>query len=312
MNKKPPKRLLLSLACCAPLAIGLVAAIWVAVKNANGTFVLSTRLSAVLIALGALVSLTVWLTTMLRTSRKRQLAESFASGAQLERDAHRRFLARLDHELKNPVTAIRAALEAAPKQSPALRVAAGQADRLAQLIGELRSLSALETAEIERMPVDLAAVVRDEVEGFSADLSVRGSVRHLDVQLPSAPWPLPIVLGDADLLAVAVRNLLVNAAKYSDAYARIEVRGSEDLGFVVIEVADTGWGIPQSDLPQVWEELWRSSTARKVEGSGLGLSLVRVVAERHGGTVAIRSREGSGTSVRFRLPIAPPTASARL
>ena len=88
------------------------------------------------------------------------------------------------------------------------------------------------------------------------------------------------MLGDADLLAVAVRNLLVNAAKYSDQGARIEVRGAEDAGIVVIEVADTGWGITAEDLPQVWDELWRSSDARKVEGSGLGLSLVRVAWRR--------------------------------
>lgn len=166
----------------------------------------------------------------------------------------------------------------------------------------LRSLAALEASEIERVPVDLAAVVRDEVDAFGADLVARGLERTINVQLPTAPWPLPTVLGDADLLAVAVRNLLVNAAKYSDQGARIEVRGAEDAGIVVIEVADTGWGITAEDLPQVWDELWRSSDARKVEGSGLGLSLVRVVAEQHGGGVSIRSIAGSGTSVRLQLP----------
>ena len=152
------------------------------------------------------------------------------------------------------------------------------------------------------MPVDLAAVVRDEVDAFGADLVARGLERTINVQLPTAPWPLPTVLGDADLLAVAVRNLLVNAAKYSNQGARIEVRGAEDAGIVVIEVADTGWGITAENLPQVWDELWRSSDARKVEGSGLGLSLVRVVAEQHGGGVSIRSIAGSGTSVRLQLP----------
>ena len=115
------------------------------------------------------------------------------------------------------------------------------------------------------MPVDLAAVVRNEVDAFGADLVARGLERTINVQLPTAPWPLPTVLGDADLLAVAVRNLLVNAAKYSDQGARIEVRGAEDAGIVVFEVADAGWGIAAENLPQVWDELWRSSDARKVE-----------------------------------------------
>ncbi|WP_416445887.1 sensor histidine kinase [Leucobacter sp. HNU] len=73
---------------------------------------------------------------------------------------------------------------------------------------------------------------------------------------------------------------------------------------MVVEVADTGWGIPEAEQAHVWDELWRGDRARRVEGSGLGLSLVRIVAERHGGDVAVRSRAGSGTSVRVRIPTA--------
>lgn len=104
-------------------------------------------------------------------------------------------------------------------------------------------------------------------------------------------------------LALVAHNLLTNAAKYSDEGARIEVRGSEESGWVSIDVIDTGWGLDQPDLARVWDELWRGDEARRVEGSGLGLSLVRVVALRHGGEVAIRSVRGRGTNVRLRLPV---------
>jgi two-component system OmpR family sensor kinase len=96
----------------------------------------------------------------------------------------------------------------------------------------------------------------------------------------------------------------VNAAKYSAEGARIEVRGSEHDGVVVLDVADTGSGIPADEVPHVWDELWRGKSARAVEGTGLGLSLVRIVAERHGGTVSLRSEPGRGTSVQLRLPAA--------
>ena len=288
----------------APLLLGGLAAVAVVAARANGSFEVTVPLATVLVVAGALLSACIWAGLGVRSVLRAREERGFAAGAQQEREAHRRFVARLDHELKNPVTAIRAALELDPDPSPSLDVAAAQAGRLANLIGELRSLSALETSAIERVPVDLAAVVRDETAAFSEDLEVRDARRDIRVQLPAAPWPLPSVAGDADLLAVAVRNLLVNAAKYSDPDARIEIRGSDDSGFVVVEVADTGWGIPETEQARVWDELWRGDRARRVEGSGLGLSLVRIVAERHGGDVAVRSREGSGTSVRVRIPVA--------
>lgn len=292
-------------AIAAPTVVAVALACWVLLAGRNGVFTVEVPLGTVLVSTGVLLSLGIWAVGAARGRRRAAEARAFAAGAQREHEAHLRFVARLDHELKNPVTAIRAALEAEPAQTPGLAVAASQAGRLATLIGELRALSSLETRSIERSPVDLDAVIREEAAAFREDLEARGQERAVLVQLPSAPWPLPQVLGDADLLAVAVRNLLVNAAKYSGPAARIEVRGAEDAGFVAVEVADTGWGIAAEELPHVWDELWRGSgEARRVEGSGLGLSLVRVVVERHGGDVAIRSLPGSGTSVRFRLPIA--------
>ena len=93
----------------------------------------------------------------------------------------------------------------------------------------------------------------------------------------------------------------------------IEVRAFEDGRRVVVEVADTGPGIPEGNLPHVFEELYRGENARGVEGSGLGLALVRAVAQHHGGNVTVRSREGEGTAVTLRLPLAAlTTENARL
>jgi two-component system OmpR family sensor kinase len=111
------------------------------------------------------------------------------------------------------------------------------------------------------------------------------------------------VPGDADLLSLAVANLLDNALKYTPPGGRVEVRARESGGSVVVEVADTGQGIAADELLQVWEEMYRSPAARSVPGSGLGLPLVRAVVERHGGRVQADSRVGHGTVFRLVLPV---------
>jgi two-component system OmpR family sensor kinase len=89
----------------------------------------------------------------------------------------------------------------------------------------------------------------------------------------------------------------------------VEVRASEDGSWLLLEVADTGAGIPDDEIEEVWQELARGRAARSLPGTGIGLALVRVVVARHGGQVAIRSREGQGTVVTIRLPV--PDRSAK-
>ena len=112
-------------------------------------------------------------------------------------------------------------------------------------------------------------------------------------------------MGDRDLLELALYNLVENALKYSRQNDIIEIRAVEDGRRVQIEVADNGSGIPKDDLPRVFDELYRGSNAQGLEGSGLGLALVRRVIERHGGEISVRSRQGEqqGTVFRAVLPI---------
>jgi two-component system OmpR family sensor kinase len=128
--------------------------------------------------------------------------------------------------------------------------------------------------------------------------------RQLNLILPQAPWPLPNVSGDWDLLFPALYNLADNALKYTQSGDTIEIRARQDDEYVAVEVADTGIGIPAEDMPHVWEELYRGANGRSVTGSGLGLALVKAVVERHGGRVALESRIEQGTNVTIWLPIA--------
>jgi two-component system OmpR family sensor kinase len=228
------------------------------------------------------------------------------AAAETARD-RQRFLLRLDHELKNPLTAIRAGLanvqsaEAATGTAYALASVSAQTDRITRLAGDLRKLAELETRPIETAPVDLPGLLHEVAEAANEIPAARQ--RSIRVAVPRAPWPLPLLDGDRDLLFIALQNLVANAVKFSGPGDAVEVRASEDGDALLVEVADTGAGIPPDEIGQVWEELARGRAARALPGTGIGLALVRVIITRHGGQAAIRSRDGQGTVVSLRLPL---------
>ena len=219
-------------------------------------------------------------------------------------DSRRRFIRRLDHELKNPLTAIRAGLAnlADRNDGPILSSVRAQVDRLARLTADLRKLADLETQPVEQESVDLGQLLDEVLE--LAQKRPEAASCQVRLALPHVPWPLPPVAGDRDLLFLALHNLVDNALKFSCPQDTIEIRAFEDGPFVVIEVADTGPGIAPDELPHLGEELYRGSAARGVEGSGLGLALVQAIVTRHKGNMAIRSRVEQGTVVTLRFPVA--------
>lgn len=234
--------------------------------------------------------------------RQHHIAAEVREAAALE---HRRFLLRLDHELKNPVTAIQAGaanLAAAngSVDAGAVRAVAGQARRLADLVADLRKLAELESRPIERVPVNLTEMLT-EVHETAQELP-GAEERLLSLILPQAPWPLSTIPGDRDLLFLAIYNLLVNAVKFTRPGDRIELRAHESGDHAVVEVADTGIGIPTDEIEHVWGELARGKAAAGTPGSGLGLALARTVVIRHGGSVSVRSRAGDGTLFGLYLP----------
>jgi two-component system OmpR family sensor kinase len=186
-------------------------------------------------------------------------------------------------------------------QQEALATVEAQVLRLSRLTAELRKLAELETRPLERDAVDIAQLLQETV-ALAQDMPEAGE-RKLSLALPQAPWPVPDVPGDWDLLFLATYNLLDNALKFTRPGDTVEVRAFEDRAFVIIEVADTGPGIPRDELPEVWEELYRGQGARGIPGSGLGLALARAIIERHGGQVTLRSRAGQGTVATVRLPV---------
>jgi len=264
---------------------------------------LRTDLGNLLLVLSVLVAVP-WLMVVLAWRRRRQAAMHVV---RLEAaDEKRRFLRRLDHELKNPLTAIRAGLANLAEthledaQLQTLSSVEAQTLRLSRLSSDLRKLAELETRPLERSTVDVNEMLH-EAYSLAQDQPNAGE-RELKITVPQAPWPLPAIQGDRDLLFLAVHNLLDNAIKFTQPGSTIEIRGFEDGSSLVVEVADTGQGIPEDELAHVGEELYRARGARGIPGNGLGLALVQAIIHLHGGKVTIRSREGKGTVVTLRLP----------
>lgn len=223
-------------------------------------------------------------------------------------EGRRRFIRRLDHEIKNPLTGLRAALvnlqEARSKEERigAAENASRAVVRLTRLLNDLRKLSDLEERSIEYASVDVAELLNDVVETARAIPAYEG--RDLNLMVSKVPSPFPTVTGDRDLLLLAVYNLVDNALKFTAAGEPVEVRALEDGKAIVVEVADSGAGIPSEDLPRIFEELYRGSNARGTDGSGLGLALVNRIVVLHGGQLEVRSRQQGphGTVFTVRLP----------
>jgi two-component system sensor histidine kinase SenX3 len=221
----------------------------------------------------------------------------------------RDFVANASHELKTPAASIQAAAETIGKAAlddPQVvpRFAAqleSEAVRLSRIVSDLLDLSRLEHGSELGEVVALGTIVHDELERS------RGSAAAAGVTLGLRAPELPQVRGSARDLALMVRNLVDNAVRYTPPGGQVDVDLSEDDGYVLLTVTDTGVGIPGRDLTRVFERFYRVDRARSREtgGTGLGLSIVRHVAENHGGAVTVRSELGRGSTFEVRLPATP-------
>lgn len=285
----------------APVLVGLVASLIWASADSKKVLTVATTLAWVPLILGVTVTVVFLIGWLAVTWLRRSEVRAVRREREEQTQRRQRLMARLDHELKNPIQGIRAALADEPSQRQLDNIGA-QAQRLSSLLSDLRKISEVEHAELELSSVDLTELVEEAVQTV---LEVPGArERHIEVALPRAPRPLPRIQGDSDLLFLAISNVLSNAVKYSDPGARIEMHGREADGSVYIDCADTGRGIAADELETVWEELGRSREVRGTEGSGLGLPMVRAIIERHGGSTSLESWHGQGSKVTLRLPVA--------
>ena len=238
--------------------------------------------------------------------RKKQEAQNEQIASQ------QRFFQRLDHELKNPLTIIRIGIvnlqqspELSSEQGASLERISQQVTRLRKLVVDLRLLYELDRSRIERKAVNLRELLE---ESIALSGSATEATPRISLSMQQKPWPVSDILGDRDLLVLVFRNLLDNALKFSPAESQVEVRVTEDGRKAIVEVIDTGMGIPTEEIPHIFEELYRGESARGVPGSGLGLKLVERIISLHDGAVEVRSKPERGSVFIVRLPLAPENA----
>lgn len=247
-----------------------------------------------------------------------RLTEAFnvmlrALGDSRERQA--RLVADAGHELRTPLTSLRTNMEllvaASKPGAPTIPDAdmdelradiMAQIEELSTLVGDLVDLAREDAKEVVFEPVDLGEVLDRCVE------RVRRRRPDVDFAVTAQPW---LVLGDFATLTRAVLNVLDNAAKWSPPGAVVAARIRQlDDSLAELTVDDRGPGVPPAERELVFDRFYRSTASRSMPGSGLGLSIVRQVVQRHGGDVTIGDSPSGGASVRVVLPGSRPGARA--
>jgi signal transduction histidine kinase len=214
-------------------------------------------------------------------------------------DAQRAFVADAAHELRNPLTAIRGNIayvtseRLGTDESAALADARRDLEHLSALVERLLLLSKADAGSTLDQDSDLSRIAQAVASG-----AMRRANVALDLDVPRGVH----VAAPAELVEALVRDLVTNAAAYTESgFVRVTVRARDDVA--ELEVRDTGVGIPQAELPRVFDRFFRGTAARRLApGSGLGLAIARRIAEAHGGSVEVLPAKGGGTVARVLLP----------
>jgi signal transduction histidine kinase len=219
------------------------------------------------------------------------------------------FVATVSHELRTPLTSMMGFLEMIregeagelnEEQQRFLAIVYRSSERLQRLVGDLLFVARLDASglQLQFADVDAAAVVEEILESSSA------LARSRDLDLRGEITAAATVRADRERLGQLVSNLVSNAIKFTPAGGTVTARVRQDGDDVLIEVEDTGIGIPAGEHDRLFQRFFRSSTATEqaIPGTGLGLVISKAIAEAHGGGISVRSEVGAGTCFCVRLP----------
>jgi len=301
-------------AAAASFLLGAIAT-WGAVA---GTVSLETQTATervqIVQVLVALVAISLLVVGSTLAERERLLALARAQNERLhELDRVKdTFIASVSHELRTPLTSIIGFLELleegtkeglAKQQRRYIEVALRNAGRLHRLIADLLFVAQTEAGELAlaRHPVDLPSLVRECLE------SLRPWAQEAGIELRQSDEPTPLFNADPVRLAQLVDNLVSNAIKFSDRGGTVEVRVFPSGRGLVLEVSDSGRGIPADEQLLVFDRFYRSAGAAKqaIQGTGLGLAIAKMIVESHEGTIGLSSRPESGSTFRCEFPLGP-------
>jgi signal transduction histidine kinase len=224
------------------------------------------------------------------------------------------FVATVSHELRTPLTSIvgYAELLLDSDEMPDahrgfIEVIERNAYRLQRLVGDLLFFAQVESGQLalDHESVDLSDLCERALEAVRPAGEAKGLALELDAD------EVVKVEGDPARLQQLLDNLLSNAVKFTLAGGRVSVRIRRDGDDALLEVADTGIGIPAAEVEQLFHRFFRatSATAREIQGTGLGLSIAKAIVDAHGGSIDTASSD-EGTTFSVRLPVAPVTVAA--
>ncbi len=221
--------------------------------------------------------------------------------------SRREFVANVSHELKTPVAVLKSLLETLYEEEDRedkkalLEKAIRRIEGMERLIEDLLVLTKLESGEerLKRQEVELKSLVREVFEFLEE------KARERSVELIEEVKEDFKLLADEDKMFLLLKNLVDNAIKYNMEGGKVFVRAYTSGRHAVLEVEDTGTGIPKGHIPFIFERFYRvdPSRSREMGGTGLGLSIVKHIALSHGGRVEVESREGMGSTFRVYLPL---------
>ena len=227
-----------------------------------------------------------------------------------ERTRHAEFVSSVAHELKTPMAGIKAYAELLidgdcedeEERQEFYRYIDGQVDRLTRMVNSMLNLARIESGivEVNRENCEL----NDVLQAAFSTVQPTGDEKQIRMVCELSELYLPVHV-DRDLMGQAIINLLSNAVKYTPQGGTVKLRSRMDETQAVIEVADSGMGIPTEDLPRVFDRFYRVQQNNKAaSGTGLGLALVRYISEDiHGGSISVESTVGEGSRFIVRLPL---------
>lgn len=234
------------------------------------------------------------------TARQTQLAEADR--------ARRQLLADVSHELMTPLTAIRGYADTltlpqfgpqAPDGQRYVRIIQEEVERIERLVGDLLDLARFEAAGMHLVTEDVPVLELFDRVVARHEHAAREKQVTIDVRLPDEEMA---IVADPRRMEQALQNLASNALRHTPAGGRVTLSAEQHGGRTWLRVADTGRGIPPEHLPHVFDRFYKADPSRTETGSGLGLSIVKAIVERHGATVSARSTPGVETVFEIDLP----------